>query len=304
MNAATSPIAANLGQIGYRADDGGHVVDAPAAEWARTLRSLRKLGIEQIDPTDMWVPLGDLRDDRRAEFSRVLADEGLSIPSISLTRHSIVDPEAGDANLETVHRYLDIAPEFGASVVNIGFMEALTEEQKTALWFWLADGHQDDKALRPKAVERVRELADHAASNGLLLSLEMYEDTFLGTPDEAVAFVQDVDHAAVGLNPDIGNLVRLHRDIEDVEAMFEKVLPMSNFWHVKNYSRDHDPATGAYATSPQPLKYGYINYRKVFGRAIELGFDGVICCEHYGADSIGVVAENMAYVRDVLDYWS
>lgn len=90
-------------------------------------------------------------------------------------------------------------------------MQALTPAQEKALWFWLAEGHQDDPALRPLAVERVRELGDHAQANGIELSLEMYEDTFLGTADEAVAFHADVNHPAVGLNPDLGNFIRLHR---------------------------------------------------------------------------------------------
>jgi sugar phosphate isomerase/epimerase len=82
--------------------------------------------------------------------------------------------------------------------------------------------------------------------------------------------------------------------------MFEKVLPRANFWHIKNYTRDFDPATGAYSTSPVPLKYGYINYRTVIRRALELGYTGPFCCEHYGSDSLGVIAENVAFVRQVL----
>ncbi|MGO1850839.1 MAG: hypothetical protein ACTH0F_16780, partial [Microbacterium sp.] len=48
------------------------------------------------------------------------------------------------------------------------------------------------------------------------------------------------------------------------------------------------------------MKYGYINYRKVIRRALELGYTGAFCCEHYGSDSIGVIAENVHYVRQVL----
>lgn len=298
------PIAANLGQLSPRTRSGGLVVDAPLEDWSRTLGSLARLGIQQIDPTDVWLPLVELSAPRRAQFTTALSDEGLTVPAISLTRHSVVHPRCGDDNLATVHRYLDIAPEVGASVVNIGFMEALTPQQQSAMWFWLADGHHDDPDLRPRAIERVRDLAEHAARTGVRLSLEMYENTFLGTADDAVAFVRDVDHASVGLNPDLGNLVRLHQEIGDVNEMFEKVLPVTNFWHIKNYSRDFDPATGSYSTAPTPLKYGFINYRHVIGRALELGFDGPFCCEHYGADSIGVIGENIEYVRGVLDYWS
>ncbi|GAA1486931.1 hypothetical protein [Brachybacterium fresconis] len=49
-----------------------------------------------------------------------------------------------------------------------------------------------------------------------------------------------------------------------------------------------------------PLKYGYINYRQAIRRALALGYSGPICCEHYGSDSLGVIAENVHYVRQVL----
>ena len=286
--------------FGNRTPDGGHIKDAPAGVWAGQLRQVRELGFDYIDPTDAWVPLAALSDERVEEFRTVLRDEGLAISSISMTRNSVVDVENGPRNLADAHRLVDLAPSFGATIVNTGFMQAITPEQSEQIWFWLVDGHVDDPALRDLAVERIRELGDHAQSNGIEISLEMYEDTYVGTPDEAVRFVTDVDHGAVGLNPDLGNLIRLHRPVPHFTEMFAKVLPHSNFWHIKNYSRDFDPATGAYSSAPLPLKYGYINYRHMIRLAIELGYKGPFCCEHYGSDSLGVCAENRDYIKQVL----
>jgi sugar phosphate isomerase/epimerase len=294
------PIACNMLSFGNKAPDGSPIADAPASVWAGHLRQVRELGFDHIDPTDAWVPLGALSDARIKEFQTVLADEGLAVSSISMTRNSIVDVERGEENLRTAHRLIDLAPEFGATVVNTGFMQAVTPQQQQALWFWLVDGHKDDPELRPLAIERIRELGEHAENNGVQLSLEMYEDTYVGTPDDAVSFVTDVNHPAVGLNPDIGNLIRLHRPMPPYLEMFEKVLPYSNFWHIKNYFRDEDPQTGSYASAPMPLKTGLINYRNVIRRALELGYSGPFCCEHYGSDSVGVCAENRGYIREVL----
>ncbi|AWB87614.1 sugar phosphate isomerase/epimerase family protein [Mycetocola zhujimingii] len=299
LTAENWPIGANMLSFGNTAD-GRPLQDAPSTVWASQLRQVKQLGVDQIDPTDAWLPLAKLSDERLEEFRRVLDGEGLTLSSISMTRSSIVDREHGDDHLRDAHRFIDIAPSFGVTVVNTGFMQPLTPEQQKAIWFWLEDGHHDDPALRPLAIERVRELGDHAARQGIQLSLEMYEDTYVGTADEAVAFLADVDHDAVGLNPDLGNLVRLHRDVEPWETMFEKVLPHSNFWHIKNYTRDYDPATGAYFSSPVPLKYGYVNYRKVIRQALDVGYTGPFCCEHYGSDSLGVIAENVHYIRQVL----
>lgn len=294
------PIACNMLSFGNKAPDGGHIKDAPAEVWAGQLRQVAELGFTHIDPTDAWVPLAALSDDRVEEFRATLQGEGLAISSISMTRNSVVDKEFGERNLADAHRLIDLAPAFGATIVNTGFMQATTDDQNKQIWFWLVDGHKDDPALRDLAIERIRELGDHAAKNGIGLSLEMYEDTYVGTPDDAVSFVTDVDHEAVGLNPDLGNLVRLHRPMQHPTEMYEKVLPHSNFWHIKNYTRDFDPATGSYSSAPMPLKYGYINYRQVIRRAVELGYTGPFCCEHYGSDSIGVCAENRDYIRQVL----
>lgn len=294
------PIGANMLGFGNRTSDDTPLLEASSTVWASQLRQVKELGVDQIDPTDAWLPLAKLSDERVEEFRRVLEGEGMSLSSISMTRNSVVDVNHGEQNLADALRFIELAPSFGVSVVNTGFMQAITEKQAKAIWFWLEDGHVDDPALRDLAIERIRHLGDAAQAQGIQLSLEMYEDTYVGTPDEAVSFVKDVDHASVGLNPDIGNLVRLHREVEPWEDMFEKVLPHSNFWHIKNYTRDFDAATGAYSSAPMPLKYGYINYRKVIRRALELGYTGPFCCEHYGSDSLGVIAENVHYIRQVL----
>lgn len=300
LTAETWPIGANMLSFGDTAPDGRPMWEASSTVWASQLRQVKQLGVDQVDPTDAWVPLAKLDDDRLDEFRRVLDGEGLTLSSISMTRSSVVDPTRGDEHLRDAHRFLDIAPSFDVSVVNVGFMQELTPAQQKAIWFWLADGHRDNPALREHAISRVRELGDHAQRLGIQVSLEMYEDTYIGTADEAVAFLADANHPSVGLNPDLGNLVRLHREVEPWESMFDKVLPHANFWHIKNYTRDFDPETGVYTTAPVPLKYGYINYRKVIRRALDLGYTGPFCCEHYGSDSLGVIAENVQYIRQVL----
>ncbi|QCR52568.1 sugar phosphate isomerase [Brachybacterium sp. SGAir0954] len=300
LTAENWPIGANMLSFGSTTPDGTPTLEASSSVWASQLRQVKELGVDQIDPTDAWLPLAKLSDERLEEFRRVLDGEGLSLSSISMTRSSVVDVENGEQNLADARRFVELAPSFGVTVVNTGFMQATTPAQNDSVWFWLEDGHHDDPALRDLAIERIRELGDLGQASGVQISLEMYEDTYVGTADDAVSFLGDVDHANVGLNPDIGNIVRLHREVEPWQDMFEKVLPHANFWHIKNYSRDFDPATGAYATAPTPLKYGYINYRQVIRRAVELGYTGPFCCEHYGSDSLGVIAENVQYVRQVL----
>lgn len=296
------PIAAAMLPFGGRDSHGGPITDADPAEWARPLGLVSRLGFTEVDVTDTWVRVADLSRERLAEFRDVLADVGLSVPAISTSRRSVMDPQRGEEYLAYSHRLLDVAAELAVPVVSFGFFQALSPAQQEALWFWLVDGWHDDEsdAARALAVSRIRELAAHAQANGQQITLEMYEDTYVGSADAAVAFLHEVDHEACGLNPDIGNLVRLHRPLEPVAQQFEKVLPYANYWHVKNYLRDEDPASGTVTSFPLPLSMGFIDYRAAIGRALELGFRGAFLCEHYGSDGIGVIAANRDYLRSVL----
>jgi sugar phosphate isomerase/epimerase len=232
----------------------------------------------------------------------VLKDVGLTVPAISTSRRSVMDPEHGEEYLAYSHRLLDKAAELDVPMVSFGFFQAFTPEQEKALWFWLADGWHDDESpeARRHAASLIRELAEHAQSNGQQITLEMYEDTYVGTADGSVAFLEEVGHEACGLNPDIGNFVRLHRPLEPVQDMLDKLLPHTNYWHVKNYLRDEDPKTGQVMTFPVPMEFGLINYRAAISQALDLGFRGAFLCEHYGSDAITVIGKNCAYIRDIL----
>jgi sugar phosphate isomerase/epimerase len=300
--AETWPSAAAMLPVGGTAADGGPIQDAAAEEWARHLRIVRRQGFTEVDPTDTWVRVADLDAARLEEFRAVLKDVGLTVPAISTSRRSVMDPERGAEYLAYSHRLLDAAAALDVPMVSFGFFQDFTPAQQRALWFWLADGWHDDETpeVRSRAAALLRELAEHAAGNGQQITLEMYEDTYVGTCDGAVRFLEEVGHDACGLNPDLGNFIRLHRPIEPVQDMLDKTLPYANYWHVKNYARDEDPATGAVMTFPVPMEFGLIDYRAAIDQALRLGFRGAFLCEHYGNDAITVIGRNRAYVRELL----
>jgi sugar phosphate isomerase/epimerase len=296
------PIAAAMLPFGSVDSHGGPIHDAEPEEWAKHLRLVARLGFTEVDPTDTWVRVADLTPERMADFQGVLKDTGLTIPAISTSRRSVMDPEHGEEYLQYSHRLLDAAAELDVPMVSFGFFQAFTPAQEKALWFWLAEGWHDDESpeARGRAAALMRELAQHAESNGQQITLEMYEDTYVGTADGAIRFLDEVGHDACGLNPDIGNFVRLHRPLEPVDEMLDKLLPHTNYWHVKNYLRDEDPDTGQVMTFPVPMDFGLINYRSAITKALEVGFSGAFLCEHYGSDAISVIARNRAYLRDLL----
>ncbi len=301
LTAETWPIAASLLPFtAERLADGEP--DAQALRrWQRVFDAVVDAGFDAVDLTDTWTAFGDLTPVQTDAMRESLAQSGLTPASLSVIRRSVTDELDGEENLAYSHRCIDLAADWGVGVVSVGLHRPLTAEQRQQLWFWTVAGHRDpydDPATWELAVRRFRELGRHAADVGVLLSLEMYEHTYLGTADSAVRLVEDIGMDVVGLNPDFGNLIRLHEPIEDWREIARQTLPYANYWHVKNYTRDEDAVTGAVTSSPTYLESGLIDYRSALQWAIEAGFQGVICTEHYGGDGLSMSAANRDYLRD------
>lgn len=299
LTAADWPIAASLLPFAPTAVPTGGWDDLTERAWSAVFSEVKQAGFDDVDLTDTWLRFGDLSPAHVGGLSAVLAATGLRMPSASVIRRSVIDEVDGEAHLAYSHRCLDIAAELGIGVVSVGLHRPLTDEQRKQLWFWAVVGHRDpvdDPDAWALAVSRFRELGRHAAELGLLLSLELYEHTYLGTASSAVRLVEEIDLPEVGLNPDIGNLVRLHEPIEDWRELVAATLPYANFWHVKNYSRDE--GAGFVSATPSYMESGLINYREAIAVALRSGFQGVICTEHYGGDGLSMSAANHEYLRE------
>ncbi|WP_430593484.1 sugar phosphate isomerase/epimerase family protein [Humidisolicoccus flavus] len=300
--AETWPIAACMHGFDPIGADGTPMHDAPASTWAAVFAEVQSLGFNALEISDGHIRIAELSDSRRSELVSIADDHGITLTSLHVARQSVIMPGHEAKNLEYAHRSIEACAAMGIPMFSTGLHQPFTQAQKDALWFWTAQGpiDPDDAAVRKTAVDRIRELGNHAADLGLQMSLEMYEDTYLGTADSAVQFIEEVGLSNVGLNPDIGNLVRLHRPIEDWQEMYAKTLPYANYWHLKNYARDEAGDGSWFTAVPSTLELGLINYRKVIRDALALGYSGVFLMEQYGGDSLGVCATNARYVRSLL----
>lgn len=277
--------------------------DADPARWLDDLQEVAIEGFTDVDLTDTWVRVGDLDSDGRAHMAQALQEAAVRPVAVSVIRGSVVDPLHGIANLEYSHRAIDAAADLGSAVVSVGLHRPLTDAQRAAFWFWTETGAVDDESAEAwmVAVERLRELGRHAEELGLQLSLEMYEDTLLGSAQSAVRLVHDIDLPNVGLNPDLANIYRLHRPSQPFLEAVRLCMPIANYWHVKSYYRDVDPATGAVIAVPAPMSSGSMDYRAAVKIAIAAGFDAPFCVEHYGGDGLTVMADNSRYLRRLLE---
>lgn len=302
FTAETWPIATCLHGIPAVSGDGVALHDADPATWDDAFAQVAEAGFSLAELPDSHIRPADLEASRKDELFDILAQHGVALPSVHVQRQSVIMPGREERNLEYAHRTIDAAADWGMEVFSTGLHQPFTEAQRRALWFWTAQGPKDpeDPEVWAAAVSRLRELGRHAAEVGLKMSLEMYEDTYLGTADSAVRLVEEIGLDNVGLNPDIANLIRLHRPIEDWREMHAKTLPYANYWHLKNYTRD-EAADGSWATSvPSTMEGGLINYRQVVRDALALGFDGIFLMEHYGGDSLGNCSTNQRYLRSLL----
>lgn len=302
LTAQNWPIAVCMHGIPAVAADGTRLHDASPDAWDAVFAQVARLRFTAIEIADSHIRPSELTPARREELKRIAASHGVELTSVHVQRQSVIEPGRGEENLAYAHRAIDAAAELGMRVFSTGLHQPFTQAQRDALWFWTAQGpvDPDDAEIRALAVRRLRELGEHAASVGLPMSLEMYEDTYLGTADSAVRLIEEIGLDNVGLNPDIGNLIRLHRPIEDWQEMHEKTLPYANYWHVKNYIRD-EAADGSWQTAtPTSLELGLINYRAMVARAIDLGFRGPFLMEQYGGDSLGICASNRDYLTTLL----
>jgi sugar phosphate isomerase/epimerase len=270
--------------------------------WLSDLRQLHRAGFSAVDLVDTWLSPAELESAALLDLRRALDASGLTLVGLSVIRKSIIDPECGDVNLEHTLASIEAAVTLGAPLLCIGFHRPLTEAQKKKKPFWLVDGPADspDEATYSLAVERLTHVCREAARAGIQISLELYEQTLLGTGAQAAQLVRDVGASNLGTNPDLGNLFRQPRDLPETwEETLLACLPSMNFWHVKNFRRVH---TDAGPTSfPEGLGRGDIDYRRALEIAIGGGYHGSICIEHYGGDRLTVQAEGLAYLTALLD---
>lgn len=300
LAAATWPVAAALLQFPGRSERGVPITEESPEVWGRLLTRVRDAGYRSVEIPSAWLRLGDLEPARLREFAAVVAELGLAVPGVSVVRESVVHPVHSERNLAFSHRTIDAAAALGVPVVCLGLHDELEPRQRDVQWFWTVPGAVIPSQARAQAVRAYRQLGEHARSVGVEISLEMYEDTPLGSGRDAVDLLDDIDVDAVGINPDIGNLIRRQGPIDDWRETLALTLPRTNYWHVKNYLRLEDPATGTVLTHPCALRDGIADYRSAVRDALRSGFRGAFVVEHYGGDGLGVGAANEHYLRGLL----
>lgn len=275
-----------------------------ASVWSADLAKLRRSGFEAIDLVDTWLSPADLGARDLADLRRVISGLDLHLTGISVIRKSIIDPRDGAANLEHTRSSIDAAVALGAPLVCIGFHRPLTVEQSGQWPFWSVDAPADrrDADVWRVAVTRLQEVCDYAGKRGIQVSLELYEQTLLGSGADAARLVADVGRPNLGLNPDLANLYREPRQLgESWQETLKHCLPHMNYWHVKNFRRAPVWPSGPFVTFPTAMADGDIDYAEAFRMVASAAYSGPICIEHYGGDRVWEQRSALRYATWLLD---
>jgi sugar phosphate isomerase/epimerase len=276
--------------------------EAGPQAWMDDLSELRAVGFEAIDLVDSWLSPADLSPGELAALAEAIDANGLRLAGLSVIRRSIIDPELGEENLALTLRALEAAPALGAPIVSIGFHRPLTAAQR-ASQFWMVDAPGDDRSESTwgLATQRLRIVVRRAEELGLRVALEMHEGTLLDSSAGVLRILDAVASDVLGVNPDLGNLVRVPRPLDEGwEETLRAVLPHTTYWHVKNYLRLEHPSAGIYLSAPSELAGGCIDYRRAFRLAFDAGYEGPLCIEHYEGDALGAIARGRSYVGELL----
>jgi RpiB/LacA/LacB family sugar-phosphate isomerase len=278
------------------------VLQLPPREWAAELDELRSAGFQTIDLADAWLAPGAMGKAALIELRAVINHCDLALAGVSLIRRSVIDPVEGGANFDYTIRSIEAAAFLGAPVVSIGLQRPLSCAQKRSQ-FWMVRASEDDRDDQTwdLAVKRIGQAAARAAALGLEISLELHEGTLLDSPAGALRIIDGVRATNVGINPDLGNLVRVPRPLATgwVELLRES-LPFMNYWHVKNYIRLEYPDLKLVLSYPTKLAFGVIDYRQAVRLAIAHGYRGPVCIEHYEGDSIEAIASGRRYLEEIM----
>lgn len=274
---------------------------AGPAGWEPELQRLERGGFAAFDLVDAWLRVDRLTPRELAALRGVADGVGLTIAGVSVIRASVIDPRHGEANLERTLRALDAAAALGAGVVGVGFHRPLQGRQLEAP-FWMVPHPEDDAsdANVALAARRLGVVCDRAAALGLDVALELHESTLLDRSSRVLALLDAVGADNLGVNLDIGNLIRTpFPPAEPWRETAERLAPHVNYWHLKNYVRLED-ASGSALTAPCPLGDGELDYRWAVATVLAAGYRGPLCIEHYGGDALWAMTRGREYLDALL----
>lgn len=128
---------------------------------------------------------------------------------------------------------------------------------------------------RAKSIETIKELADLAGENGVVLCMETHPP-FCRNAQGMLDTMADVDHENVRVNFDTANIYYYNKDLADSLSELKKIMPYVASIHLKD-------TDGGYESFNFPVfGEGVVDFPGVFAILKKNGFDGPLTIELEG----------------------
>ena len=240
-----------------------------------THMELATMTVGQSPETMMEYELYEDAETRRrleaaAENSGV-ALSGLCIPA------SFIDEDAATrrAQIDRAKRYVDLCADIG-----VGFLRT-----DVVPWALRPESYVQVEALFPVIVEACLEVAEHAASRGVVTSIENH-GFLMNSSERCRRLVQAVDSPNFRMTLDVGNFLCVD---EDPLMATRNCLDIARFVHVKDFLlRKRYPGPGWLETLGgrhivgTVFGFGDLETREIVRAILSSGYDGYVSLEFEG----------------------
>jgi len=247
----------------------------------------------------------DLTEAKReaSELKNLLEEFGL--PCLALRGGGgLALPKNAERNLKRLEKMIEIGSVLKVNVINT---TATIESRKMGAVSERGgkNPHGSSRDATHEDFERlatsVTTIAEGASEFGIILTLEVHQNSIIDNSWSALHFLNMVQSKNVFLNPDLGNVL-WNYDIpeENIEDCIVALAPYSKYWHCKNLQRIYVPELGHSYFVRCPLPDGDIDYRYAVAAMVDADFDGYIAIE--GAtdgDFITKDLKSLLYMKEI-----
>jgi sugar phosphate isomerase/epimerase len=275
----------------------GCVQHANPKERRSELAWAAEAGFEGVEISPQWLDIGGLPDAELADFGRQAAAAGLAVSGINVNRCILTRSERAAEHAALLRRAIQTAAILNAPVVTLSLSLPLGGVPRCPL-----RGREVPLEERARTAELIAQLVEEAAASGICLSLELHDDGLLDTPELCLEMLRASGKSNVGVNPDLGNLVRSsaasisNADTPPADSpgdwrrALNMLAPHTNNWHVKNYR----------GSQPSPVWDGDIDYGQAIPIMVSAGYYGWVSIESYFGDVRGLQVRSLNWLKQVL----
>ncbi|MCX7598121.1 MAG: sugar phosphate isomerase/epimerase [Armatimonadetes bacterium] len=239
----------------------------------------KELGFEGVELWGREPHVSEVYDYNRTRLCRRMCEErGLEIAALgSYLRFAPTRKNSDDASLlDTLHT----AHTLRAPIVRVWASDVPSAKASAALW--------------EQVVTEAREAARRSRRLGIVLAVEMHDDTLCDTADSARRLVEEVGCDNLRLNFQVG----ARQGCEDPVERLKKVCDYVVHVHAQNFFQ----LSTANGDGPKraPLGEGIVDYETLISLLRQRGYTGWISVEFASVEGDGkteAIAADLAYLR-------